>query len=209
MSYFPFFMEIGQKKCLVVGGGMVALRKIEKLYPFGVEITVVSPAFCSELLTFEGITRVCRRFQPEDIAGMAFVIGATDDEAVNAEIAALCREKNIPVNIVDDREKCSFFFPALVKRGEFVAGFSSGGASPLAAQYIRRQVEEMLPQGFEQTIERLSAVRERVKREIRDGKRREMVFRALFALALEKNGNITEEEIENILKAEGEREGTT
>ena len=205
MSYFPFFMEIGQKPCLVVGGGVVALRKIEKLHPFGTEITVVSPAFCEELLEFlevHGIRRICRPFLAEDIEGMAFVIGATDDEAVNAEIANLCRERNIPVNIVDDREKCSFFFPALVKRGEFVAGFTSGGGSPLAAQYIRRQVEEMLPQGFEQTIAQLSAVRKRVKREISDGKRREAVFRALFALALEKEGNITEEEINTILEKE-------
>lgn len=208
MSYFPFFVEIGRKKCLVVGGGIVALRKIEKLYPFGTEITVVSPAFCSELLAFAGIRRICREFQPEDIEGMAFVIGATDDEAVNAEIAALCRDRNIPVNIVDDKEKCSFFFPALVKRGEFVAGFTSGGGAPLAAQYVRRQVEEMLPQSFEQTIAQLSAVRERVKQEISDIRQREAVFRALFVLALEKKGTITEEEIERILRTEGKREET-
>lgn len=202
MSYFPFFMEIGQKPCLVVGGGVVALRKIEKLYPFGTEITVISPAFCSELLEFAGIRRICRPFCAKDIDGMTFVIGATDDEAVNAQIAALCKEKNIPVNIVDDREKCSFFFPALVKRGEFVAGFTSGGGSPLAAQYIRKQMEESIPQHFDRTIERLSAVRERVKREIPDSKRREAVFRALFVLALEKEGDITEEEIKALLKKE-------
>lgn len=202
MSYFPFFIEIGQKPCLVVGGGTVALRKIEKLYPFGTEITVVSPAFCAELLAFDGICRICRRFQSMDIEGMAFVIGATNDERVNAEIASLCKARNIPVNIVDDREKCSFFFPALVKRGEFVAGFSSGGGSPLAAQYMRKQVEEMLPQGFEQTIAKLSAVRERVKQEISDSRQREKVFRTIFALALEKDGDITEGEIEAILKME-------
>lgn len=201
MSYFPFFMEIGQKPCLVVGGGVVALRKIEKLYPFGAEITVVSPVFCSELSVFQGIRRICRPFQPTDIDGMLFVIGATDDEAVNAEVAALCKEKQIPVNIVDDREKCSFFFPALVKRGEFVAGFTSGGGSPLAAQYMRRQMEVSLPQNFDCTVAMLSDVRERIKGQI-DGKRREAVFRVLFALALEKGGSVTEEEIEAILTKE-------
>ena len=59
MSYFPFFMGIKDKKCLVVGGGVVALRKIEKLMPFGVEITVVSPAFCAEIEEMEGIYRIC------------------------------------------------------------------------------------------------------------------------------------------------------
>ena len=60
MSYFPFFVEIGQKRCLVVGGGTVAFRKIEKLLPFGVEITVVSPSFCAEIEQTEGICRIRR-----------------------------------------------------------------------------------------------------------------------------------------------------
>lgn len=117
MSYFPFFVEIGQKRCLVVGGGTVAFRKIEKLLPFGVEITVVSPSFCAEIEQTEGICRIRKEFQAEDVEDMCFVIGATDCEAVNARIAAVCHAKHIPVNIVDDAEKCSFFFPALVKRG--------------------------------------------------------------------------------------------
>ena len=204
MSYFPFFMEIKDQNCLVVGGGIVALRKIEKLLPFGVEITVVSPAFCPEIEEMEGITRICRRFEKEDINGMLFVIGATDDETVNGEISVLCRERNIPVNIVDDREKCSFFFPALVKKGEFVAGFSTGGGSPLAAQYIRRQVEEAVPDGFDQVVEVLSAVREQVKAEIPDIKKREKVFKEIFALALEKEGKLTETEIGEIIRKEGE-----
>ena len=205
MSYFPFFMEIKGQKCLVVGGGMVALRKIEKLLPFGVEITVVSPVFCAEIEEMEGITRVCRGFEGNDIDEMLFVIGATDDEAVNAEISALCREKNIPVNIVDDPQKCTFFFPALVKRGEFVAGFSTGGGSPLAAQYIRKKVEDAVPEGFDRVVEVLSAVREQVKAEVPDIKRRENIFRQIFALALEKEGNITETEIREIVRKEGEK----
>ena len=204
MSYFPFFMEIKDEKCLVVGGGVVALRKIEKLLPFGVDITVVSPAFCSEIEEMDGITRIRRKFDKKDIEGMLFVIGATDDENVNAEISAFCREKNIPVNIVDDPAKCTFFFPALVKRGEFVAGFSTGGGSPLAAQYIRKKVEDAVPEGFDRVVEVLSAVREQVKAEVPDIKIREKIFKEIFALALEKEGNITEEEMNEIIRKEGE-----
>ena len=207
MSYFPFFIEIGQKPCLVVGGGMVAFRKIEKLLPFGGDITVVSPAFCREVEEMAGIRRIQRKFQPQDIDGMLFVIGATDDEAVNAEISSLCKERNIPVNIVDDREKCTFFFPALVKKGEFVAGFSSGGGSPLAAQFIRKRVEEAVPEGFDKVVELLANVRQRVKTEIPDIKKREQIFKRIFALALEKEGNVSEEEIDAILRKEGERNG--
>lgn len=203
MSYFPFFMEIGKKTCLVAGGGTVALRKIEKLLPFGTEITVVAPVFCPEVAEMDGIRRICRRFRPADVENMTFVIGATDDERVNEEISRLCKERNIPVNIVDDREKCTFFFPALVKRGEFVAGFSTGGGSPLAAQYIRKKMEDAVPSHFDRTIALLGSLRERVKREIPDSRRREAVFQAIFALALEQNGTVTEAEIESILQREG------
>lgn len=203
MSYFPFFMDIGQKRCLVVGGGTVAFRKIEKLLPFGVEITVVSPSFCAEIEKAEGVCRVRRRFQAADIEGMLFVIGATNDESTNAEIAALCKEKNIPVNIVDDAQKCSFFFPALVKRGAFVAGFSTGGASPLAARYIREQVENALPEGFADVIDVMAAVRGRVKAAFAESKKREQVLKKIFSLAMEKNGNVSPEEIEEILRKEG------
>jgi len=206
MSYFPFFMEIKDQHCLVVGGGMVALRKIEKLLPFGVKITVVSPAFCSEVEEMEGIIRICRKFEQNDINGKLFVIGATDDEDVNGEISALCREKNVPVNIVDDPKKCTFFFPALVKEGEFVAGFSTGGGSPLAAQFIRKKVEDAVPEGFGQVVEVLSSVREQVKAEIHDIRKREKVFKEIFALALEKAGNITEKEMNEIIRKEGEHE---
>lgn len=203
MSYFPFFIEIKDKPCLVVGGGRVALRKIEKLLPFGTEITVVSPAFCPEVAELAGIRRIERDFHPTDIEGMFFVIGATDDEAVNREVSALCRERRIPVNIVDDREKCSFFFPALIKRGEFVAGFSSGGGSPLAAQYIRKKVEAEIPDGFETVVEVLSDVRERVKMEFADGTVREAVLREIFSLAMEHGGRVSAEEIEEIIRREG------
>ena len=204
MSYFPFFVEIKDKKCLVVGGGIVALRKIEKLQPFGVDITVVSPAFCAEIEEMEGIRKVQRPFEKRDIEGMLFVIGATDDERVNGEIASLCKEQNIPVNIVDDPEKCTFFFPALVKKGEFVAGFSTGGGSPLAAQYIRRKVENAVPDGFDKVVETLASVREQVKAEIPDVKIREKVFKELFAMALEKAGNVSETEMQEIIRKEGE-----
>ena len=205
MSYFPFFVEIGQKRCLVVGGGTVAFRKIEKLLPFGVEITVVSPSFCAEIEQTEGICRIRKEFQAEDVEDMSFVIGATDCEAVNARIAAVCHAKHIPVNIVDDAEKCSFFFPALVKRGAFVAGFSTGGASPLAARFIREQMEDAIPTGFADVIDVMAEVRGRVKQKFADSGKREKVLRHIFRLALEKNGNVSQAEIEEIIRKEGEQ----
>lgn len=189
MSYFPFFMELEDTPCLVVGGGQVALRKIEKLLPFGAAITVVAPQFCAELAEMAGIQRICRAFLPADIVGMRCVIGATDDEAVNGEIAALCRTQHIPVNIVDDPAKCSFLFPALVQRGRLVVGISTGGASPLAAQYIRKETEKVIPDHFAQTLDFLAAQREIIRKRIPDTQKREAFLREIFALALEQEGN--------------------
>ncbi len=193
MSYFPFFMEIGQKPCLVVGGGTVALRKIERLLPFGASITVVAPVFCREIAEMTSISRICRPFAPADIEGMSFVIGATDNAAVNREISAVCRAKSIPVNIVDDPKSCTFLFPALVKRGELVAGISTGGGSPLAAQFIRKRVEEAIPPGFADVVAQMAALRERILREILDSAAREALLRELFALALDGQKDLQQE----------------
>ncbi|MBR5793213.1 MAG: bifunctional precorrin-2 dehydrogenase/sirohydrochlorin ferrochelatase [Anaerotignum sp.] len=200
MSYFPFFIDITNKPCLIVGGGIVALRKIEKLLPFDVEIIVISPAFCKEIQEMEGIHRICRKFHPTDIVGKMFVIGATDDEAVNSQISEICNAEGILVNIVDDREKCGFFFPALVKKGEFVAGFSSGGGSPVAVQYIRQKVEEVVPDYFDRVVEVLSSVRQKIKTEIPDIAEREKAFRKVFDYAMENNGEVREEEISILLE---------
>lgn len=200
MSYFPFFIDIAEKPCLIAGGGIVALRKIEKLLPFGVDIIVVSPAFCKEIEEMEEITRICRKFHPTDIVGKMFVIGATDDEAVNQQISDICKAEGILVNIVDEKEKCSFFFPALVKKGEFVAGFSSGGGSPVAAQYIRKRVENVVPDYFDRVVEVLSSVRQQIKEEITDIQEREKVFKAIFDFAMEKKGDVREEEIRTFLE---------
>ena len=166
---------------------------------------MVSPSFCAEIEQTEGICRIRKEFQAEDVEDMCFVIGTTDCKAVNARIAAVCHAKHIPVNIVDDAERCSFFFPALVKRGAFVAGFSTGGASPLAARFIREQMEEAIPAGFADVIELMAAVRGRVKAAFADSGKREQVLRYIFCLALEKNGNVSQAEIEEIIRKEGEQ----
>lgn len=124
--------------------------------------------------------------------------------AVNARIAAVCHAKHIPVNIVDDAEKCSFFFPALVKRGAFVAGFHRR-RKPLSGTLIREQMEDAIPTGFADVIDVMAEVRGRVKQKICGQRKREQVLPAIFRLALEKNGNVSQAEIEEIIRKEGEQ----
>lgn len=119
MSYFPFFREIEGEKCLVIGGGKVAARKISRLKGFGVKIKVVAPSIVSDI---EAVVQACdnisverRIFTPQDIENADFVIAAAGEEA-DKEAARLCKEKGIPVNVVDNQELCDFIFPSLVQK---------------------------------------------------------------------------------------------
>lgn len=144
MGYFPFFMDIKEKMVVVIGGGTVALRKIEKLLPFETSIRVIAPEICEKISQISNVEKLQRCFRDSDIDGAFAVIGASDDTALNAHIAMLCRERNIPVNIVDDPEKCTFYFPSLVKENDITIGISTSGTSPLFAKFLRKQIEDML-----------------------------------------------------------------
>ena len=148
MPLFPIFINLEGRRVLIAGGGHVALRKAERLSPYGADIFAVAPEFIPGFAGIPGVTLLERRFEPGDIDGAALVIAATDDPELNAAVSELCRWENVPVNVVDDIEKCSFVFPSLVRRGELSVGISTGGASPSAAQYIRRGVEQLVPDGF-------------------------------------------------------------
>ena len=169
MGYFPFFVELEGKEGLIVGGGRIAAHKIEKIKPFGAKLTVVAPYLSEDIKEDPEINCKERPFLDADVDGKCFVIAATDDEKLNAHISALCQEKNILVNVVDDQEKCGFIFPSLVKEGKFCAGISTEGASPMTAAYFRSRLAAALPEKTEEILDGLLAFREPVKREIPDG----------------------------------------
>lgn len=199
MSCFPFFMEIGGRPALIAGGGTVALRKIEKLLPYGPRLTVAAPDISAEIEALPGLRLLRRPFRPGDLEGMAFAIAATADREVNRRIAALCRARSIPVNVVDDPAACTFLFPALVKRGELSIGISSGGASPSAAVFVKDRVEALLPDHIEDILDFLKAVRPGVKVALPEEEVRARAFAALFRRCLEEGRGLTAPEIEDCL----------
>lgn len=199
MGYFPFFIQLQDTPGLLVGGGAVALRKVEKLLPYGPRLTVVAPQLHPELEKLSGVRLERRPFRPEDVAGMSFVIAAAGDDRLNHEVARLCRERGIPVNVVDDREACSFLFPALVKRGELSVGISTGGSSPTAAIWLKEQIDALLPEGLEDLLAWLEARRPALKARVPEEKVRAKCFAALFSAGLEAGRPLTAEEQENIL----------
>ena len=132
MPWFPMFVDLTGRPCLIVGGGTVAARKAEKLRPYAPSLTVIAPEFVPG---FENCTLLPRPYRPGDEDGMSLVIAATGDPILNHAISTTCRAKNIPVNVVDDKEYCSFLFPcvpaAAGKRGEALSLLQRKALRPL------------------------------------------------------------------------------
>ncbi len=167
MDFLPIFLDIRSRPCLVVGGGEVAARKVELLMRANAAVTVVALEIGRSLVRYRDagrITHHARAFQPADIDACALVIAATDDEAVNREVSRRCRERAIPVNVVDVPPLCSFIVPSIVDRSPVVVAVSSGGSSPVLARILRLRLETMLPAGYGKLARLAEGFRERVKR---------------------------------------------
>lgn len=195
MSYFPFFVDIQDAPALIVGGGTVALRKVEKLLPYGAALTVIAPEICAELKALPVKTEQ-RCFQTEDITGQwRFVVVASDDAGTNRLISRLCREQRIPVNVVDVQEECSFVFPCLIQRGKLSIGISSSGASPTLAIHLKNQVSQLIPDHVEELLDFLEAQRKWVRTEIPTEPQRTRLYKAMLEQCLTLNRTLTEREI--------------
>lgn len=194
MGHFPFFVDLSDKQGLIVGGGRIALGKIRRLLPYDPRLTVAAPAILEEIETIPGIILVKTRFSPEMLEDKYFVIAATSDREVNHQISGLCREQGLLVNVVDDKEACTFLFPSLVKRGKLSVGISTEGASPSAAIYLKEQISTSLPDNIEEILEFLDSKRQAVRERIPEEKQRARFFSDLFRMCMEREGIPTEEE---------------
>ncbi len=197
MGYFPFYIDIKDKNCLIIGGGKVALRKAEKLLGFEPNITVVSPNVCDELISNNNIKIISRRFSFCDLDGMYMVICATNDKTLNKAVYSECRKRGIHVNSVDEKEHCSFIFPALAVSKNVTIGISTSGKSPLYSRYLREKSEELIAGNCDELIDALYDFRDYVKRSIDDEEVRKKTFERLLQMGL--SGRIpTFEDVEEI-----------
>jgi len=134
------------RRCIVVGGGEVAARKVESLVAAGAQVIIVSPILTVPSLSAiveRGLaTHLAREYRRGDIAGCALAYAATDDRTVHRELAAEARTLGIPLNVVDVPELCTFIAPAVAKQGALQIAISTGGASPAFAARLRRELEE-------------------------------------------------------------------
>ena len=195
MAYFPFFVELAGASGLVAGGGKVALRKVEKLLPYGPRLTVIAPRIDEKILAMPGVVCFRRAFEPADLEGKDFAVAAAGDREVNHRISRLCRERKIPVNVVDDKEASSFLFPSLIKRGELSVGISTGGSSPSAAIYLKERFAEAVPENLPEILDFLAGERANIRQAVSCGGRREALMKELFWACMEQGGPLTREEV--------------
>lgn len=189
MAYFPMFVDLEGQKVLIVGGGRVAARKVEKLLPFGCSITVVATKIRQEIRDF-GVMVYCRAFEPADLDGCAMAIAATDEPELNKYVCDLAKQRGIPVNSVDDKDNCTFLFPALVKRGKLTVGVCTSGASPSAAKWVKEQTEKSLPENTEAILDYLDALRAHME----PGQARQAKMADAFERCMALGRPLTEEE---------------
>jgi len=152
-KYFPIFIDLSEKKIVVIGGGTIATRRINTLLQFVNRIVVVAPEVTPELMESERqgkITWVRGKYCFEQIAEADVVIAATNQPAVNLQVKNDCENflaktgRHILVNVADDRRLCDFYFPGVVQTEDFVIGISTGGSAPGRVKEIRGKIETLL-----------------------------------------------------------------
>lgn len=199
MSYFPMFIELQSRPCLVAGGGQIAFHKVKVLIDFGAQITVVAPEILPEIEEISGVDCQKRSFKEADLEGQELVVAATNDKKLNHRISLICRKKKIPVNVVDQPEECSFIFPAYIKEKEVVAAFSSGGQSPVITQYLKEQMRSVATPLLGEMASCLGCLRKNVQQSAKTNDAKKKIYREILMLSIEKDRIPTEEEIEQII----------
>jgi uroporphyrin-III C-methyltransferase/precorrin-2 dehydrogenase/sirohydrochlorin ferrochelatase len=183
MDYFPIFLRLTGEPVLVVGGGEVAARKIDLLLRTGAEVTVVSPELIDTLaqkVAAGELEYVAEEFRPELLDGKRLAIAATDKHAINAWVAHQAERRNIPVNVVDDRELSRFIVPAIVDRSPVVVAVASSGDAPVLTRRLREKLESFLPSQLGVLAKLAGSLRSLVKQRVENPSTRRRFWENFF-----------------------------
>ena len=178
-KFYPIYLDVKGKRCVIVGGGKVAYRKVCSLKDAGADVIVVSPDICPEMADAEGITLINTNYDEKYLEGALLVIAATDNEAVNEKVALDAGKRNLIVNVVDHPELCSFIVPSTINRGDLCISISTGGASPAVAKSIREKLEVVFGVEYEEYLNLLTKMRSIAMSDIKDSAKRRKVLRRL------------------------------
>jgi len=179
MDFLPVFLNVKNKPCLVVGGGSVALRKITLLRQAGAVVHVVSPSLIEALDVLrqqQAIVYHAKVFEPQYLENCVLVIAATDDAEVNLKVSESAQSRNIPVNVVDSPELCTFIMPAIIDRSPLMIAISSGGQSPVLARLLRARLETLVPHAYARLAQYAAQFRQQVKQHFTHQKNRRLFW---------------------------------
>lgn len=192
MGYYPIMVDLEGKKCLIVGGGLVACRKAQALCESGAQVTVISPEICSEIEQISDITILKRPYQTGDINDSVLVFAATSDHILNSKISEDAKNQGVQINVVDNPELCSFIVPATLRRGSLIIAISTSGKSPALAKKMRLELEQEYGPEYAEFVDLLGGLRDEIKKRYEMPADREAVFDRLIEsgiLQLIKDGN--------------------
>lgn len=180
-ALFPMFLKLDACKCVVVGAGVIASQKLDSLLISGADVQVVAPEASEsirELARSGRVTWTQAEFRPEDVDGALLVIAATGHPAVNQQVYRAAQERRVLCNSVDEPERCDFFYPAVVRRGDLQIAISTAGKSPALAQRIRKDLEEQFDSSYVSWLEWLGTVRQLFfQRHVEPGLRKQALHR--------------------------------
>lgn len=164
MGYYALFLDVTDRRCLVVGGGQPALAKVRGLLESGADVTVVWDRIVPTLRQLD-VRLVERRFQDDDVEGCFLVIDASGDEETGISVSRAARARGVLVNVLDRPALCTFIAPALVRRGPLQVAVSTAGRSPFLAAHLRRLIERWLGEDWGEMVERTGRLRDRLRRQ--------------------------------------------
>ena len=184
-SYYPVFLDLEGRLCVVVGGGGVAERKVEALLTAGARVRVIAPEATSRIEEWaqEGLVELERRpYREGDLSGAWLVVAATDDPGVQKAVFEEAEKNRLFCNVVDKPERCSFIVPSVVRRGRLQLAISTSGASPAVARRLRERLEEEFGPEWEAYLELMARWRKEIlSRDLPEEKRREILTRLAMA----------------------------
>lgn len=182
MRYYPVYLDLHERPCVVVGGGQVAERKVTTLMQAEAQVTVVSPSLTPVLQSLSSagtITHKAKTFETNDIKGAGLVIAATDSEDLNSRIGRLCKDAGILVNVVSPPDESSFIVPSVVSRGDLLIAVSTAGSSPSLSRKIRQELEAAYGSEYEIFLKKMAWARKRLLEKVPHEALRRAVFQKL------------------------------
>ncbi len=187
-KYYPVNLVLKNKRCLVIGGGAVAERKVRRLLECGACVTVISPILTAGLKALSKKGKIAPRLgrvSLRDLDAAYLVIAATADRAINSRVSSHCRKNGILVNVVDSPEECGFILPSIIRRGDLTISISTGGISPALAKRIRQYLEKTFGAEYAGLLGMMKKIRPVALKKIKSAKDRKKFFNKMLKGILE------------------------